>query len=76
MNKKEFFKHLSKIFQKKESLIKSNSSLVDLGWDSLKILELMAFNDIHFKSIKISPDQLNKCKKIEDLLKLYGKKIK
>ncbi len=76
MNKKEFFKHLSKIFQKKESLIKSNSSLVDLGWDSLKILELMAFNDTHFKSINISPDQLNKCKKIEDLLKLYGKKIK
>lgn len=76
MNKKEFFKHLSKIFQKKDSLIKSNSSLVDLGWDSLKILELMAFNDTHFKSINISPDQLNKCKKIEDLLKLYGKKIK
>ena len=76
MNKKEFFKHLSKIFQKKERLIKSNSSLVDLGWDSLKILELMAFNDTHFKNINISPDQLNKCKKIEDLLKLYGKKIK
>ena len=54
MNKKEFLKHLSKIFQKKESLIKSNSSLVDLGWDSLKILELMAFNDTHFKSINIS----------------------
>tara|TARA_B100000945_G_C20330172_1_gene571989 strand:- start:796 stop:1026 length:231 start_codon:yes stop_codon:yes gene_type:complete len=76
MNKSDFIKHLSKIFEKKENKINEKSLLSELGWDSLKILELMAFNDLHFKSVKISPDQLNKCVKVADLIKLYGKKIK
>ena len=76
MNKKIYLKHLSKIFEKNESSITEKSLLLNLGWDSLKILELMAFNDSHFKSVKISPDQLTKCTKVGDLIKLYGKKIK
>ena len=43
--------------------------------DSLKILELMVFNDKNFKKINISPDKISNCRTVSDLLKLYGKEI-
>ena len=46
-----------------------------MGMDSLKILEIMVFNDKHFKKIKISPDKISNCKTVSDLIKLYGKEL-
>ena len=63
---------LNNIFEKKISL---KDNLEKIGFDSLKTLEIMALNDKHFKNIKISPDKLSKCKTVNDLVKLYGKKL-
>ena len=70
MRKKILIKNLEKILEKKNISEKS-----DLGLDSLKILEIMAFNDSSFNSLKISPDKINKCKTFGQLIKLYEKKI-
>ena len=70
MKKKILIKNLEKILEKKNISEKS-----DLGLDSLKILEIMAFNDSSFNSLKISPDKINKCKTFGQLIKLYEKKI-
>ena len=73
MKKKILIKNLEKILEKKN--ISEKSDLNDLGLDSLKILEIMAFNDSAFNSLKISPDKINKCKTFGQLIKLYEKKI-
>ena len=73
MKKKFLIKNLEKILEKKN--ISEKSDLNDLGLDSLKILEIMAFNDSSFNSLKISPDKINKCKTFGQLIKLYEKKI-
>tara|TARA_B100001741_G_scaffold312732_1_gene316788 strand:+ start:1842 stop:2066 length:225 start_codon:yes stop_codon:yes gene_type:complete len=73
MKKKEFLKNLAKILEKKKLNDKDN--LEDNGMDSLKILELMVFNDKNFKKNNINPDKISKCKKVGDLISLYGKEI-
>ena len=49
MKKKILIKNLEKILEKKN--ISEKSDLNDLGLDSLKILEIMAFNDLSFNSL-------------------------
>ena len=73
MNKLELLNNLKKILEKKK--IQDKDNLVKIGMDSLKILELMVFNDKNFKKIKISPDKISNCRTVGDLLKLYGKEI-
>jgi acyl carrier protein len=73
MKKLVFLKALEKILEKKK--ITEKDSLSNLGFDSLKILELMVFNDKNFKKTNISPDQISICKKVNDLVKLYKKDI-
>lgn len=73
MQKIEFIKNLEKILEKKKLSEKDN--LEEKGMDSLKILELMVFNDKNFKKIKLSPDKISKCKTINDLIKLYGSEV-
>ena len=69
MNKTELIKAFQKIFEKKK--ITESDNLDKIGLDSLKMLEIMAFNDESFSKLKISPDNIRKCKTIKDLLKLY-----
>jgi acyl carrier protein len=72
MKKIVFIKSLQKILEKKVS---EKDSLGQSGLDSLKVLELMVFNDKNFKNIEINPDKISKCKKVSDLIRLYGKEI-
>ena len=72
MKTTQYISLLNKVFEKK---INIKDNLEKIGFDSLKILEVMALNDKHFKNIKISPDKLAKCKTVGDIVKLYGKKI-
>jgi acyl carrier protein len=73
MKKHEFLSNLKKILEKKN--LKENDNLSKSGLDSLKILELMVFNDKNFKNLNISPDKISKCKNVSDLIKLYGKNV-
>ena len=73
MKKSEFLNNLQKIMEKRKIVDKDN--LEKIGMDSLKILELMVFNDNNFKKINISPEKISNCKTVRDLIKLYGKEI-
>jgi acyl carrier protein len=75
MKKNKFFNHIEKIFSQGKKKINEKTKLDDVGFDSLKLLELLAFNDSKFQGLKISPDKINKCKTFGELIKLYGKKI-
>ena len=74
MKKKLFFNKVKKLFQYKK-VINEETRFSDIEFDSLKLLELIAFNDSNFKSLKLSGDQINKCKNFGQLVKLYGKNI-
>ena len=76
MNKKKFLTHLERIFEQDKNTISENTKFSEVDFDSLKVLELMAFNDSNFKGLKISPDKISKCKSFAQLIKLYGSKIK
>ena len=56
--------------------INEKDSIKDLEFDSLYVLDLATFNDANFKNLNIPYGALQKCKTIEDLIKLYGNKIK
>ena len=73
MRKKDFLNHLAKILEKKK--INEKDSLKDLEFDSLHLLDLATFNDAKFKDLDIKYEAFEKCKTIEDLIKLYGNKI-
>jgi len=75
MKTKKFLKHLEKIFEQDKNKINENTKFKDVEFDSLKVLELIAFNDSSFKGLKISPDKIIKCKTFGQLIKLYGNKI-
>jgi acyl carrier protein len=69
MKKKLFLKELSSIFDKKK--VDEKDNLMNLGLDSIKVLELIAFKESKFKSIKINPSEYLKCKSISDLIKIF-----
>lgn len=73
MKKQDFINNLKKILEKKN--LKEKDNLNKSGLDSLKILELMVFNDKNFKSLSINPDKIAKCKTVNDLIRLYGKQL-
>jgi len=70
MLKNDFFKHLSLILKTKEKF-KDSLKLEGLNFDSLTVLELIAFKEKYFKKVKINPNQYLKCKTIKDLLNLF-----
>jgi acyl carrier protein len=69
MKKKVFLKNLAEIFEKKK--IDENDKLSKLEFDSLKILELIAFKEKNFKNIKIELSEYSKCNKVNELIKLF-----
>ena len=75
MKKKVFLQKIERIFELGKNKINENTKFSDVEFDSLKLYELMAFNDENFKLIKISPDKINKCKTFGNLIKLYENKI-
>jgi len=75
MKKNNFLRHLEKVFELKKNSINEKTSFKNVQFDSLKVLELIAFNDANFKGLKIPPNKIVKCKALGDLIKLYGNKI-
>ena len=73
MKKIILIKHLAKIFEKKT--INERDTFVKLDFDSLIGLDLTTFNDEFFPDLKIEYENIEKCKTIKDLIKLYGNKI-
>ena len=73
MKKKDLLIHLAKIFEKKS--ITENDTFKNLDFDSLIGLDLTTFNDEKFSSLNIEYESIQKCKTINDLIKLYGNKI-
>ena len=73
MKKKDYLKHLAKIFEKKS--INEQDSLKDLEFDSLIGLDITTFNDEYFPNLKIDYEKIEKSKTIKDLIKLYGSEI-
>jgi len=73
MKKIILIKHLAKIFEKKT--INESDTFVKLDFDSLIGLDLTTFNDEFFPDLKIEYENIEKCKTIKDLIKLYGNKL-
>ena len=73
MKKKDLLINLAKIFEKKS--ISENDTFKSLDFDSLIGLDLTTFNDEKFSSLNIEYESIQKCKTINDLIKLYGNKI-
>jgi len=73
MKKKILLQYLAKIFEKKK--INETDTFSDLDFDSLIGLDLTTFNDEHFPDLEIEYEGIQKCKTINDLIKLYGSKI-
>ncbi len=69
MKKNQFLDELKIIFEVKK--IDENLKLEKLNYDSLKLLELIAFKENKFKNLKIKPSDFESCKKISDLIKLF-----
>ena len=76
MQETEFIKQLALILEVKPKDIVKNKTLESYDFDSLRVLELMSFNDQFFEELNISAEQIQDCVKISDLLKIYGSKIK
>ena len=76
MKETEFIKQLALILEVKPKDIVKNKTLESYDFDSLRVLELMSFNDQFFEELNISADQIQDCVKISDLLKIYGSKIR
>jgi acyl carrier protein len=76
MKETEFIKQLALILEVKPKDIVKNKTLESYDFDSLRVLELMSYNDQFFEELNISADQIQDCVKISDLLKIYGSKIK
>ena len=71
MKKQTFLIELAKVFKKKS--LNKNDSVKEL--DSLNFLELMKFSNTNFKDFDFPIDEYRKCKTINDLIRLYGKRI-
>lgn len=69
MKKNQFLNELKIIFEVKK--IDPDLKLEKLNYDSLKLLELIAFKEDKFKTLKIKPRDFENCKKISDLIKLF-----
>lgn len=76
MKKSVFLKNLSKILEIDVKKINDEKTLESYDFDSLRVLELMAFNDQEFPKKIISAEEIMDCITVADLVKLYGSAIK
>ena len=69
MKNSDLLKKLRKLFDKKK--INEQTSLSELDYDSLKILEILSFADKNFPKLNLEAQKLYDCKKVKDLIKLF-----
>ena len=69
MKNSDLLKKLSKLFDKKK--INEQTSLSELDYDSLKILEILSFADKNFPKLNLEAQKLYDCKKVKDLIRLF-----
>jgi acyl carrier protein len=74
MKKKEVINEISEILIIDVEKIEDDTSLIDIGWDSLTNLAFMSFADSKF-NIVIPPKNLNAAKTVSDILKLISSHI-
>lgn len=76
MNKKELLYKIDKFLELEVGTLTGEEKIASLsGWDSLVILEFITFADQEF-SLIISPKDIYYAKTVNDLIKLFGDKIK
>ena len=70
MNHSDLVKKINKLFEKKK--LSGETLLSELDYDSLKILEILAFADKYFPELNLDANRLYDCKKVKDLIKLFN----
>ena len=72
MTTSEFMLQLDSVFELAPGTLRPDTILRDIEtFDSLKFLELIALADEQFH-VDLNPEQMHKCRTIEDLLSLIG----
>ncbi len=72
MTKSAFLRKLEEIVELNPGSLKGGEKLGELeGWDSLKIVEFLAFADEEF-SLAIPPRAMGSCKTVQDLAGLLA----
>ena len=69
MKKNDLIKEFTILFDNKK--LTEKTSLSELNYDSLKILEILSYADKNFPKLNLEPDKLYNCKKVKDLIKLF-----
>ncbi|MEO5330761.1 MAG: acyl carrier protein [Magnetococcus sp. YQC-5] len=70
MHQKEFLSFMEEIFEIDAGQLREDTLLAGLdAWDSIGVLNLIALADEKLNII-LSPDALEKCKKVSDILTL------
>lgn len=72
MTKAEFLRLIDELIEVEPGTLTGNEVVRDLeGWDSLKLVELIALLDERF-NIPLSAESLVKCKTVNDMIALLG----
>ena len=75
MQRSAFLREFEKIINATEGSLSNGANLRDLeGWNSLAMVEFVAFVDSDF-NITLDSDQLAKCESVEDLLAMLPGQI-
>ena len=70
MKKSNLIKEFTKLF--KNTKLTEKTSLSELNFDSLKILEILSFADKKFSKLNLDTDKLCKCENVGDIVKLFN----
>ena len=75
MKKGEFYANIERILELDPGTVKGDEELSSFGdWNSLSMLSFIAFAD-GMLGLSLSADQLQKARKVSDLLEAVGSKI-
>ena len=74
MTRAECLRKLEEVMELDVGSLQGGEELQALGWDSLKILEFLAFADEQF-SLSIAPKDVARCKTVDDLIVLLGSHV-
>lgn len=72
MTRAQFLRLIDELIEAPPGTLNGSEIVRDIeGWDSLKLVELIALLDERF-NIPLSAEQLVKCKTVNDMIKLLG----
>ncbi len=71
MTRPDFLKLIDELLDKEPGTVQGGEPLAENGWDSLAVISFIALMDEHF-SVAVSPVELAKCARVEDLVSLMG----